>query len=239
MNTPRALRTTGLDPNPSVTVALPVFNGERFVEQAIDSVLAQQGWDVHIVAVDDGSTDASATLLTERAAADDRISVLTFGQNRGVAAARNAAIASRNDPLVAMIDQDDTWTADRLDVGWQALTSDPALAFTTGHIEFDDPDGPLPSWFRPEWLDGPQPGNVFGTLLTWRERGWNAVGGLDETLRFGGDDTDWFIRARDRGVPHRMIPNVLLRRRIHTANASKRTAQSVPELFEVLRRRHR
>lgn len=222
-----------------VTVALPVFNGAQFVEQAIESVLGQRGWDIHLVSVDDGSTDASAAILTERAATDPRISVIHFERNRGVAVARNAAIASRNDPLVAMIDQDDTWVPDRLDIGWQALANDPALAFSTGHVEFDEPDGPLPSWFRPEWLDGPQPGNVFGTLLAWRGRGWNAVGGLDETLRSGGDDTDWFIRARDLGIAHRMVPEVLLRRRVHDANASQRTSASIPELFEVLRRRHR
>ena len=224
---------------PAVTVALPVFNGERFLQQAIDSVLAQRGWEIHLVAVDDGSTDASASILATRAAADPRISVMAFDTNQGVAAARNAAIASRDDPLVAMIDQDDLWTPGRLDIGWAALAGDHALAFTTGHLEFDEPEGPLPSWFRPDWLDGPQSGNVFGTLLAWRERGWDAVGGLDESLRHGGDDTDWFIRARDLGMAHRMVPEVLLQRRIHDANASQRTSQSIPELLEVLRRRHR
>lgn len=224
---------------PSVTVALPVFNGEQFLEQAIDSVLGQRGWAVHLVAVDDGSTDASAAILAARAAADERIRVISFEHNRGVAAARNAALASRTDPLVAMIDQDDIWTPDRLDLGWTALASDPDLTFTTGHLEFEEPEGPLPTWFRPQWLDGPQPGNVFGTLLAWRERGWALVGDLDENLRYGGDDTDWFIRARELGVAHRMVPQVLLRRRIHDANASQRTGQSIHELFEVLRRRHR
>jgi len=202
-------------------------------------VLDQRGWEIHLVAVDDGSTDASARILAERAATDGRISVITFEHNRGVAAARNTAIASRNDPLVAMIDQDDTWTAERLDIGWSALAGEDSLAFTTGHLEFEAPEGPLPSWFRPEWLDGPQPGNVFGTLLAWREGGWDAVGGLDESLRFGSDDVDWFIRARDLDVAHRMVPEVLLRRGIHEANASQRTGQSIPELFEVLRRRNR
>jgi glycosyltransferase involved in cell wall biosynthesis len=224
---------------PSVTVALPVFNGERFVAEAIDSVLRQEGWEVHIVAVDDGSTDASAAVLDEYAAKDARISVIKFARNHGVAAARNTAIASRNDPLVAMIDQDDLWTPDRLDVGWSVLSADPQLAFTVGHLTFDEPTGPRPAWFRPEWLEGPQPGNVFGTLLAWREQGWHGVGELDESLRSGGDDTDWFIRARDRGIPHRMVPKVVLHRRVHDANASQRTSKSVPELFEVLRRRQR
>lgn len=223
---------------PSVTVALPVFNGGAFLHDAIDSVLSQQGWDLHLVAVDDGSTDDSAELLASRARADERISVITMAHNRGVAIARNAAVRSRNDPLIAMIDQDDIWLPNRLDVGWSALCSDPTLAFTTGRVEFEEPDGPLPSWFRPDWLKGPQPGELFGTLLAWRHRAWNAVGDLDENLRLG-DDTDWFVRARDLGIAHLMVPDVLLRRRVHTSNASRDTRQSTSELLSILRRRHR
>lgn len=226
------------DARPPVTVALPVYNGERFLEQAIDSVLGQSSWEIHLVAVDDGSTDSSGLILAERAEADPRISVITFERNRGVAAARNEAIGSRDDPLVAMIDQDDLWSSDRLDVGWEALSRDTSLSFTTGHVTFDLSEDQLPGWVRPDWLNGPQPGNVFGTLLAWRECCWSAVGTLDETLRYG-DDTDWFIRARDLGVAHRMLPEVLLRRRIHNANGSRHTSQSIPELFEILRRRHR
>lgn len=224
---------------PDVTVALPVFNGARFIAEAIDSVLAQDGWDVHVVAVDDASSDSSRAILDEYADGDARVSVIGFARNRGVAAARNAAIASRTDRLVAMIDQDDVWTADHLDVLWEALVSQPSWGFALGHQQFSPPAGTLPSWFRAEWLDGPQAGYVFGTMLAWRERGWRVVGDLNESLRHGADDTDWFIRARDLGVAHGMVPAVVLHRRIHDANASQRTSQSVPELFSVLRQRHR
>lgn len=230
--------SNALPERPAVTVALPVFNGAAFLHEAIDSVLGQNGWDVHLVAVDDGSNDGSAEILAARARADDRISVITMPDNRGIAAARNAAIESRADPLIAMIDQDDIWTPNRLDIGWAALCDEFDLAFTTGHVQFDLATDPLPSWFRPEWLNGPQPGQVFGTMLAYRRRAWDSVGGLDETLRLC-DDTDWFVRARDLGIAHRMVPDVLLRRRVHGANASQGTAQSVPEMFRILRRRHK
>ena len=222
---------------PAVTVALPVFNGAAFLEEAVDSVLGQNGWNVHLVAVDDGSTDDSAEILARRAQADDRISVISFTSNRGVAAARNAAIQSRDDPLVAMIDQDDTWLPNRLDIGWAALCDEPHLAYTTGHLQFEVATDPLPSWVRPEWLHGTHPGEVFGTMLAYRQQAWNTVGRLDETLRFA-DDIDWFVRARGLGIDHRMVPDVLVTRRVHSANASQMTSQSVPELFSILRRRH-
>lgn len=222
---------------PAVTVALPVFNGAKFLEQAIGSVLAQHQWDIHLVAVDDGSTDASASMLAERAADDERISLITFSRNRGIAAARNAAITSRHDPLVAMIDQDDMWTPDHLDLLWSPLASNDQLGHAMGHQQYLDPAGPIPKWVRPEWLESPQPGYVFGAWLARRST-WEAVGALDETMRHGVDDLDWFSRARQMGLPGELLPDIVLQRRIHDNNASGSGTGFHKELFEILRRRH-
>lgn len=224
-------------PRPAVTVALPVFNGAKFLTQAIDSVLTQHGWDIHLVAVDDGSTDASASMLAERAADDQRISVITFPQNRGIAAARNAAISSRHDPLVAMIDQDDMWTPDHLDLLWSPLAANDQLGHAMGHQQFFAPPGPTPTWVRPEWLESPQPGYVFGAWLARRST-WETVGALDEKVRRGVDDLDWFIRARQLGIPGELLPDIVLQRRIHDNNASGIGTGFHSELFGILRRRH-
>jgi glycosyltransferase involved in cell wall biosynthesis len=220
---------------PAVTVALPVFNGRALVAEAIDSVLGQKGWDLHLVVVDDGSSDGSGDLLSERAAGDARIEVIRLPTNCGVAHARNVAVAARQDPLVAFIDQDDRWRPDRLDVGWRALSCAPELDYVLAHQVFERPTGDLPPWVRERWLEGPQQGHVFGTLLAWRDRAWNAVGPLDETLRFGLDDVDWFARAQDLGLRQAMLPDVLLERGLHAGNASARTREGNAELVAVLR----
>jgi glycosyltransferase involved in cell wall biosynthesis len=222
---------------PAVTVALPVYNGARFVTDAVMSVLGQRDWDVHLVAVDDGSKDDSLAVLRGLAARDSRITVLTQPRNLGIAAARNRAIAHRDDPLVAFIDQDDLWASGRLDVAWRALADDPSLDFVLAHQRFVTLGESLPSWFRPRWLEAPQPAYVFGAMLGWRTRTWASLGGLDESLR-QGDDTEWFIRAKDRGLTSRVLPDVLLHRRIHGANTSADTERAMQELFGVLRRRH-
>lgn len=220
---------------PAVTVGLPLYNGRARVAAAIESVLSQRGWDVHLVVVDDGSTDGGGEVVARLAERDPRISLRRLPVNGGVGRARNVAVAARQDPLVAFIDQDDRWTEDRLETGWQALSTAPDLGFVLAHQVFLRPDGPLPGWMRERWLDGAQPGHVFGTMLAWRDRGWNAVGPLDETLLFGVDDVDWFARAKDLGVPHVMLPEVLLERGLHDSNASGRTRQANAELLAILR----
>lgn len=221
--------------HPAVTVALPLYNGAAHVLAAIDSVLGQSGWQCHIVVVDDGSTDGGADLVVERHGADSRVELIRLGRNRGVAHARNVAVESRSDPLVAMIDQDDLWRPHRLDAGWAALQADPELGYVLGHQVFLPSPGPRPRWFRSRWGEGPQTGFVFGTMLARRDRGWEAVGRLRESLTGGTDDVDWFARARDLGVRSRMLPEVLLERRVHESNASARTAQSTAEMAGILR----
>lgn len=222
--------------HPAVSVVLPVYNGACFVEDAIASVLNQQGWDIDLIAVDDASADDSAALLQRLAAGEPRIRVLKQDVNRGVAVARNRALAASSAPLVAFIDQDDLWTPDRLDVAWGALCEEPALDFVLAHQRLFTTMNERPGWVRPRWLEAPQPAFIFGTMLGWRARCWETIGMLDEELRMG-DDTDWFVRAKDRGLRSRILPDVLLERRIHAANASTNTRRSTEELFTLLRRR--
>ena len=90
----------------SVSVIMPVYNGEAFVEEALASVLRQTLQDVQVIAVDDGSTDGSAALLDSFA---DRVTVIRQ-DNRGVSAARNRGLEQARGTYVAFLDCDDLWT---------------------------------------------------------------------------------------------------------------------------------
>ena len=96
---------------PLVSVILPVYDGERFLREAIDSVLGQSYPAIELVAVDDGSTDGSAAIL---AAYGDRLTVVRQA-NGGVARARSAGVNASHGELVAFLDQDDWWRADKVE----------------------------------------------------------------------------------------------------------------------------
>jgi len=95
---------------PPYSVVIPVFNGERYVRRAVESVLAQTVPAAEVLVVDDGSTDASADL----AALGGRVRVLKHPTNRGLPAARNTGIAAAATGLIALLDSDDTWDADKM-----------------------------------------------------------------------------------------------------------------------------
>lgn len=94
---------------PLVSVILPVYNGEAYLAQAVDSVLQQTLRPFELIAIDDGSNDGSPSIL---ASYRDRITVVRQA-NGGVAAARNAGIARARGEFVAFLDQDDYWLPEK------------------------------------------------------------------------------------------------------------------------------
>lgn len=100
---------------PLITVVMPNFNGHRFVEQAIDSVLNQTYTNFELIAVDDCSTDDSLQLIRKKAERDNRILVIAMEQNAGVANARNAGIKEAKGEYIALLDNDDLWVEDKLE----------------------------------------------------------------------------------------------------------------------------
>lgn len=95
---------------PFISVIIPVYNGARFLEECVDSVMRQTFGDFDVCLVDDGSHDGSGPLCEALAARDKRIRVVHLGVNRGVSAARNRGIAETSGEWLCFIDCDD-WVA--------------------------------------------------------------------------------------------------------------------------------
>jgi glycosyltransferase involved in cell wall biosynthesis len=197
-----------------VSVVIPLFDGERFLAAALDSVLAQTHRPMEIIVVDDGSRDRGAEIARSYAG----VQVVTQ-DNAGTAAARNAGIARAHGDLIAFLDQDDVWAPEKLDLQARRMAADPALGYTVAHHRcFLEPGCARPSWLRPEMLDGPVPGFVPGTLVA---RSWVfARVGLFDTRYAHSSDTDWFVRCREASIPMALLEESLLLRRIHGSNLS-------------------
>lgn len=106
-----------------VTVVLPTYNGSQYVEQAINSILAQTHTDLEVLVIDDGSTDRTCEVIT--AVTDPRLSLIRQA-NTGVAGARNAGLNRARGELVAFLDQDDAWLPQKLS-RQIAVFDDPAI----------------------------------------------------------------------------------------------------------------
>ena len=97
-----------------MSVIIPVYNGERYLAETIESVITQTGVNWELIAVNDGSTDNSLAILEGYAKKmPDRIRVITV-ENGGVSRARNSAVAAARGTYIAFLDQDDLWAPQKL-----------------------------------------------------------------------------------------------------------------------------
>ena len=109
------MKHTTNNQNPLVSVILPAYNAEGFLEAAVRSVMAQtvQNWE--LIILDDGSQDATCTIAQRLAEEDERILFSPNGENMGVARTRNRGIAMSRGAYVALLDSDDLWQPDKLE----------------------------------------------------------------------------------------------------------------------------
>jgi glycosyltransferase involved in cell wall biosynthesis len=199
---------------PKVSVVIPVFNGARTVARALASVFAQSYRDYDVVAVDDGSTDDTQSVLAGYA---DRIHVVTQ-PNRGVSAARNSGARASSGEYLAFLDDDDEWMPEKLARSVPVLDEDPNCALVyTGISKVDQAGRPMPQDSQTDGIDSPsladmlaRPWNVVPSQLIVRRDVFDRCAGFDERL-INGEDIFFLLRAREHGYFH-YVPELLARK---------------------------
>jgi glycosyltransferase involved in cell wall biosynthesis len=211
-----------------ISVIVPVYNGERYLADAIASVWRQTSASLELIIVDDGSTDGTAALVRDLGP-----KVRVARQiNQGPAVARNHGLELATGDLIAFIDADDLWPDDKLRLQLPILLADPAVQMVLGKVQrlwsMEDSAGNRRFELRtPPW------GELLLGCGLFRRAVFARIGPFDPTLRTG-EDTDWFLRAREVGVATAMLEQVTLFYRRHpdslTAGIDK------DPLFSILQR---
>ena len=194
-----------------VSVIIPAHNAEPFLEETIESVLGQSWPAAEIIVVNDGSSDDTAGV-----AARFGSRITYFEQaNAGASVARNRGVEESQGSHLAFLDADDLWTADKLEVQLNALAEDRDLDVVFAHmIEFDE---------RTRSSDGqparsvPRPAQHASAMLV-RRASFLRVGPFQPGLKIA-EWFDWCLRAKELGLRDRILPHVLLHRRIHGHNS--------------------
>lgn len=125
-------------PPPTFTVVVPLYNTERYIAAALDSVLAQTCRDFEVVVVNDASTDRGPSIAMAYARRDDRIRVVTQ-ENRGLAGARNTGIRHARGRYIALLDADDLWAPRKLELHMRHLDTHPDVGVSyAGSIFIDE-----------------------------------------------------------------------------------------------------
>jgi glycosyltransferase involved in cell wall biosynthesis len=211
-------------------VILPVRDGERYLAEAIESVLAQHHRPHEIVVVDGHSSDRSAAI----AASYDLVRVIEQ-EGTGFAGAWNEGVAASSGEILAFIDSDDLWEPSKLARQVECMRERPEVDYVITRVRFVADRGvPLPPGFDPGLLDGDHVANMPSALAI-RRTAFEAVGPFrtDYTI---ANDIDWFARAKDLPLTLAVVPEALVQKRVHDANLSYTAAGRLQEeLLDRLR----
>ncbi len=207
---------------PQVSVVMPVYNGERYLAEAIESILAQTFTDFEFIIVDDGSTDGSAEIVQTFAERDSRIRFLQLAENRGRADARNAGIKSAHGNYIAMMDCDDLCLRKRLSMQADFIQSNPDIGVvgTCGQVMNRDMTAPqsefkLPGEHALIALYTFLGYGILGASLMFRRECLTQAGGYEAGRRFCDDlELHWRI-LQDTRIRFANLPDQLYLYRRH------------------------
>ena len=202
--------------NPLISCIIPVFNGVRYLGEALDSILAQTYRPIEIIVIDDGSTDGTGELVARYG---DRIRY--FRQNNeGAPTARNAGLSAARGAFVAFLDSDDLWHPDKLERQVARFEARPELDLCVTHLQrFWIPELETErKRFQDHRFAEVLPGYITQTLLA-RRNVFESVGKFNTSRRVG-DPMDWFLRAAEQGVVMELLPDLLVYQRMHESNFS-------------------
>lgn len=205
---------------PLVSCIVPVFDGERYLREAVESIMSQTYQSLEIIVADDGSNDGTPAIATEYGE-----SVRYMRQSTaGPAATRNWGVREARGAFVAFLEADDLWHSEKLARQMARFDARSELDICVTHAR---------NFWIPELSeeasrhrDHPRaigvPGFIVSALLTKR-RLFDEVGLFDTSLTFSGH-TDWLLRAADQAAVMEVLPEVLTYHRMHYTNLTRREA---------------
>jgi glycosyltransferase involved in cell wall biosynthesis len=214
-------------PAPRVSIGLPVYNGERYLRESLDALLAQTFTDFELIISDNASTDSTATICEEYAARDDRIRYVRQPANIGAAANHNVVVSLARGSYFKWASHDDLYHPDLVGLCVAALDEHPEAVLAHSWDGLVDPQGDVVS-APPYPLDTANPSARDRLRSVLRTSGGNDIYGLvriDVMRRvrrlqtyYGADRT--FVAELALAGPFHQVPRVMYYRREHPDRAS-------------------
>lgn len=212
-----------------VSVIIPVYNGERYLGEALESAFAQTYQTFEVIVIDDGSTDHSAEIAHGYG---DRIQYY-FQENGGIGAARNCGVSLSRGAYLAFLDADDLWVPDKLTRQVQALNAAPELDIVFGLVKQFRSTELAVSSVQNTSTSQLMPGHVPTAMLV-RRTAFLRVGDFSTSVKMG-EFAEWFLRAKEAGLLFSTLPDLVAYRRLHEGNNGTRQREHLDDYLHIFR----
>lgn len=210
---------------PTVSVLMSVYNGQRYLAQAMDSILGQTFSDFELITIDDGSKDSSPGILRGYASRDPRVKV-TVRENKGLTKTLNEAFRRSRGQFIARMDCDDVAMPDRFARQLDALRADPGLVCVGGNFQLIDGDGRALTVLVPPADDATIQkkalaghGAICHPTAMIRRTAMEQIDGYDESFKTA-QDLDLWLRLGEVGRLGN-VPHTVLQFRLHEGSVSE------------------
>ncbi len=220
---------------PAVSVVLVACNVERYLAEAMESILHQTFRDFEFVVIDFGSSDASARIISSYAEKDSRIRFCSI-PHCGLSEARNAGCARARGKYIAIMDADDVSLPDRLKLQLEFMESHPEVGVLGGAVECIDATGkPFTIWRNPSEDQEIQTSlweqcSLFQPTAFMRREAFSEIGGYRSPLA-PAEDYDLWLRIGERSRLAN-LPQVVVQYRVHPSQVSMR--RRLQQTFGIL-----
>jgi len=212
---------------PKVTIYMPVRNGSRYLSKALDSILGQTWRNLHVLALDDASTDSTLDILHARAARDSRLQIVHYGSQRGDVVRRNDALQQLPDDTVYVSnhDADDVSEPTKIQALVEFLEANPTISHVGCHAKVIDAVGNLCDYVRlptdPDEIDRTihEVNPLLHSATVYRRSVLGRLSGYRNVYRTV-DDYDFWGRALEAGYRLANLPDPLVRIRAYDDNES-------------------
>lgn len=211
------------DDLPIASVLMPIYNGEVYLAEAIESVLGQTENNIEVVAVDDGSTDSSRAILRRFALQDARVRVFEE-EHRGLVPTLNRGLDVARAKYICRLDADDIAMPDRIEKQVQFLDGHPDYVLVGGQVTLIGKAGEtIGTWEQPLPLVGVEkalssPGCIVHSAVMYRRAEALSAGGYDPLFHLAEDHDLWFRLAANYRLGN--LPDFVCRVRVHGSSVS-------------------
>lgn len=213
---------------PRISAIIPVYNGRKYLREAVDSVIAQTLPPIELIIVDDGSTDGSMDVLEGLEAPFPIVRLRQ--ENAGQSAARNHGARVAKGDFIALLDQDDAWYPEHLEELARPFGEERRLGWAYSNLDEMDEGGGMVTVGMLDDLPAQHPKRSLHEMLSHdlfilpsasliERKAFLAVGGFDERLS-GYEDDDLFLRMFRAGYRNVYLPQSLSKWRIYGGSTS-------------------
>lgn len=199
--------------SPKISAIITVYNGEKYIAEALQSIFNQDYPNMEVIVIDDGSTDRTSEVVNKFLGK----LLYYFQENAGIAAAKNLGIEKATGDYFSFLDADDLWLNEKTNKQISLLLDDPSVDLVFGNVkQFYSPE--LTAETREKYLcpENAYPGIHSGTMLIRRESFFKV--GLFDTKWHKGIFNDWYLRASEVGFKTYTFDDIFMMRRIHENN---------------------